>query len=65
MEALDVEQMKALLKAAEGTDLYALWVTLATTSIRIGEALALTWDSVDLDAHTLRVNGTLTSASSD
>ena len=60
VEALDVEQMKALLKAAEGTDLYALWVTLATTSIRIGEALALTWDLVDLDARTLRVNGTLT-----
>jgi len=28
--------------------------------IRIGEALALRWDDVDLDARMLRVNGTFT-----
>lgn len=60
VQALDVKQMKALLKAAEDTDLYALWVTLATTAIRIGEALSLRWDQdIDLEARTLRVNGTL------
>jgi integrase len=32
---------------------------LVTTAVRIGEALALRWDDVDLDARTLRVNGTL------
>jgi len=55
-----VQQVKTLLAAAEDTDLYALWVVLATTAVRIGEALALQWDDVNLDAHTLRVNGTLT-----
>jgi integrase len=40
--------------------LYALWVVLATTAVRIGEALALQWDDLDLDARTLRVSGTLT-----
>jgi integrase len=36
---LDARQTKALLKAAEGA-LYALWALLATTGIRIGDALA-------------------------
>jgi integrase len=56
---LDTRQMKALLKAAEGTDLYALWVLMATTGIRIGEALGLRWEDLNLDARTLRVNRTL------
>jgi integrase len=56
---LDAQQIRALLTAAEGTDLYALWVLLATTGLRIGEALALRWDDVDLNARTLRVNRTV------
>ena len=56
---LDAQQMKALLTAAEGTDLYALWVLLVSTGVRIGEALALRWNDVDLDARTLRVNRTV------
>jgi integrase len=59
IEPLDARQMKALLKAAEGTDLYALWVLLATTGLRIGEALALQWDDLDFEARTLRVNRTV------
>ena len=59
VEALEVQEVKDLLRAAEGTDLYPLWVTLATTAVRIGEALALRWDDVGLDARTLRVSGTL------
>ncbi len=51
--------MKALLKAAEGTDLYSLWVLLTTTGLRIGEALALRWDDLDLEGRTLRVNRTV------
>ena len=43
---LDARQMKALLKAAESTDLHALWTLLATTGLRIGEALALQWEYV-------------------
>src|SRR5215217_7186356 len=56
---LDAQQMKALLVAAEDTDLYALWVLLVSTGVRIGEALALRWDDVDLDSRTLRVNKTV------
>jgi integrase len=51
--------MKALLRAAQGTDLNALWVLLATTGLRIGEALALRWDDLDLEAKILRVNRTV------
>lgn len=60
VQALEVQQVKALLAAAEYTDLYALWVLLTTTVVRIGEALALQWDDLDLDARTVGVNGTLT-----
>ena len=56
---LDARQMKALLRTAEVTDLHALWVLLATTGLRIGEALALRWGDLDLEARTLRVNRTV------
>ena len=59
VQALEVRQVKTLLRAAEGTDMYPLWVVLSTTAVRIGEALALRWDDLDLEARTLRVNGTL------
>src|SRR5215216_7965705 len=51
--------MKALLRAAQGTDLYALWVVMVTTGVRVGEALALRWEDLDLEARTLRVNRTV------
>jgi integrase len=56
---LDAQQMKALLKVAEDTDLYALWVLMATTGVRVGEALGLRWDDLNLDARTLRINRTI------
>jgi integrase len=59
IQPLDAQQMKALLRAAQCTDLYALWVLMATTGVRVGEALGLKWDDVDLDARTLRVNRTV------
>lgn len=59
IKPLDAGQMKALLKAAEATGLRALWVLMATTGVRIGEALALSWDDVDLGARRLRVSKTL------
>lgn len=39
--------------------LRALWILLTTTGMREGEALALTWDVLDLDGGTLRVEDTL------
>ncbi len=59
IKPLNAGQMKALLKAAEGTELYALWVLMVTTGVRVGEALALGWDDLDLDSRRLRVSKTL------
>jgi integrase len=46
-----------LLTAAKGTRWYALWVLLATTGVRPGEALALKWS--DWEDHQLRVQRSL------
>lgn len=40
---------------------YALWVLLATTGLRRGEALGLRWSDLDLDRRTLSVAQTITS----
>ncbi|MFF9274265.1 tyrosine-type recombinase/integrase [Streptomyces griseosporeus] len=52
---LDAGEVKALLKTARSHRLYALWLLLVSTGLRRGEALALTWSDVDLNAGTLRV----------
>lgn len=59
VKPLDAGQMRALLEAARDTELYALWVVMATTGVRVGEALALCWDDLDLGARRLRVSKTL------
>jgi integrase len=53
--ALTEEELRTLLSAARGSRLYHLWVLLATTGVRVGEALALTWDDVDLVAGEARI----------
>jgi integrase len=55
MVALDEPQMFALFKLFEGKRLFPLVVTLATTGMRRGEALALRWTDVDLDDGKLTV----------
>jgi integrase len=45
--------------AASGDCLHPLWVLLATTGMRRGEALGLRWSDVDLDAGRLRVVQTI------
>ena len=56
---LSGEEVRALFQAAEGYRNASLITLLAFTGLRRGEALALKWDDVDLDAGTLRVRGTL------
>ncbi len=56
---LDREQVGALLAASRGGRLEPLVVLLAYTGLRIGEALALRWEDVDLDGGQVRVTGTL------
>lgn len=50
---------RRVLEASEGSRYHAVLSTIAALGLRKGEALALTWDDVDLDAGTLRVRGTL------
>lgn len=59
VKPLDAGQMGALLGAARGTELHALWVVMSTTGVRVGEALALSWGDVDLAGRRLRVSKTL------
>lgn len=56
---LSPAQAQALLEAARGQRLYALYAVAMAAGLRRGEALALRWSDVDLDAGTLRVSRTL------
>jgi integrase len=52
---LDADEVAALLAAASGTRLEAMWTVLVTLGLRRGEALGLRWDDVDLDAGVMHV----------
>jgi integrase len=58
-DALDAAEAKAVIAAARGDRLEALAVLALRLGLRKGEALALRWSDVDLDAGTLTVRGTL------
>jgi integrase len=53
------EQQRALLTAAEGTDLHMPLLLALATGLRRGEMLGLSWVNVDLDAGHLRVVQTI------
>jgi integrase len=53
---------KAILAAAEGHRLYALWWLALTYGMRQGELIALRWDDIDLEAKTLYVRKAKTKA---
>jgi len=61
IHAWDAPTLRAFLDASSRADdrLYALWVLLATTGMRRGEALGLRWSDLDLDAARLRVVQTI------
>lgn len=56
---LSEEQVKVLLEAAQGTELYALYVLAVTTGMRRGELLGLKWEDLDLQAETIQVKRTV------
>jgi integrase len=56
------EQVAALLEAARRDRLRALYVLAIHTALRQGELLGLKWEDVDLEAGTLQVRRTLTTA---
>lgn len=56
---LTIEEARSLLRAAEGSRLYALWSVALVIGLRRGEALGLRWCDVDLERGELRVTQTL------
>lgn len=54
-----VEQLQQLFSCNRQTRWYPLWLLLASTGMRHGEAMALKWDSIDWTARTLVVRHTL------
>ncbi|VEG55662.1 phage integrase family protein [Mycolicibacterium aurum] len=56
---LDAEDVTAVLRAAESSRYHPALVLIASTGMRKGEALALAWDALDLDAGMLRVAATI------
>ncbi len=59
VQALTITQSHALLAAAAGDHLEALYVLALTTGMRQGELLALHWRDVDMETGVLQVRGTL------
>ena len=53
--SLTIEQAGALFIATRDDSLYALYVVMATAGLRLGEALGLQWDAVELSDRLLRV----------
>jgi len=50
MRTWTADQVRIFLSHVRSDRLYALWVLIATTGMRRGEALALRWDDLDLEA---------------
>jgi len=52
-------QLHAFLEGARGHPLFPLFLLLLSSGIRLGEALALSWEDVDLEENTIRIAATL------
>jgi integrase len=59
IRALNPDEARRLLAAAEGDPLEALYVLALTTGMRQGELLGLKWQDIDLDAGGLQVRRTI------
>jgi integrase len=55
MQILDVDQVRALLNAAQGDRLEALYYMAVTTGLRQGELLGLRWSDLDWESGRLQV----------
>lgn len=58
-KAMTQEQLDSFLAAASEDRYAALWYLLASTGMRPGEALALTWGDLDMEARKVRIHRTL------
>jgi integrase len=59
MHTLTEDEVGRLFEASRGHSLHALWVLLATTGLRLGEALGLLWSDIDFANGRLVVNRAL------
>jgi integrase len=55
LQTWSAEDLRAFLRSVDGDRLGVLWRVMATTGLRRGEAAALRWGDLDLEAETLRV----------
>lgn len=60
MHILSEDEARALLEAAKGDGLEALYLLALTTGMRLGELLALKWSDVDLARGVVHVRGAVT-----
>ena len=59
MKVWTATEVRSFLERERESDLYPLWLLLATTGMRRGEALGLSWEDLDLEAGRLSVTKTL------
>lgn len=59
MTALSSQQLAGLFETTEGQPLHPLWIVLGTAGLRIGEALGLQWNDVDLVSGRIQVRQAL------
>lgn len=59
VEAITPDEATAIVAAVENHRLGALYTLMLSVGLRLGEALGLSWDDVDLDARTLTVRRSL------
>lgn len=59
MKTLTHDEVQQLFASSEGDRLHALWVVMATTGLRVGEATGFRWDDLDASAGRLTVRRAL------
>ena len=59
VQPFTLEEQKKFIGVIEGHDLEVLFITALNTGMRQGELLAVTWDDINFDDNTIRVNKTI------
>jgi integrase len=60
VKAWTAATLRTFLEATRGDELWPLWLVMATTGLRRGEALGLRWCDIDFDTGRARVTQTVT-----